>query len=146
MKLLENHVMKNSKIRIILDTNLWISFLITKNLAQIDSLLFKDKVTLLFSQELINEFIDVTTRSKLKKYFSDTDIEKLIKLFDTYGTVIHVIPQIKICRDEKDNFLLDLAVQGNADYLITSDKDLLTLSKIEKTLISTFSDYINSLK
>jgi len=138
--------MKNSKIRIILDTNLWISFLITKNLAQIDSLLFKDKVTLLFSQELINEFIDVTTRSKLKKYFSDADIEKLIKLFDTYGSIIPVTPHLRICRDKKDNFLLDLAVQGNADYLITSDKDLLTLSKIEKTLISTFSDYINSLK
>ena len=137
--------MRNKKIRIILDTNLWISFLITKNFVHIDSLLDKERLILLFSQELINEFIDVASRTNLKKYFTKQDIERLIKLFDTYGLMIHVTPQFKICRDNKDNFLLDLAVQGNANYLITGDKDLLTINKIENTKIITFKDFTNDI-
>lgn len=133
--------MRNKKIRIILDTNLWISFLITKNFTLIDSLLDKDKIVLLFSQELMNEFIDVVSKSKLQKYFTQSDIEKLILLFDNYGSVIRVTPKLKICRDHKDNFLLDLAVQGNADYLITGDKDLLVLKQIDKAKIITFKEF-----
>ncbi len=49
---------------------------------------------------------------------------------------------IKICRDEKDNFLLSLSVDSKAEYLITGDKDLLVLEKIENTEILTFSEFI----
>ena len=49
---------------------------------------------------------------------------------------------IKICRDEKDNFLLSLAVDGNADFLITGDQDLLELKEIEKTQIVTLNQYL----
>jgi putative PIN family toxin of toxin-antitoxin system len=92
---------------------------------------------------LLNEFIDVANRPTLKKYFSKSDIENLIELFDLNGTIIQVNPKINICRDFKDNFLLDLAIQGNADYLISGDKDLLTIEKIEKTKIITFKDFEN---
>lgn len=49
------------KIRIILDTNIWISFIITKSMKDIDSLIFNDKAVLLFSDESIIEFIDVAS-------------------------------------------------------------------------------------
>ena len=42
--------------RIILDTNLWISFLISSKYEQLDSLLDDEKCTLLFSNELLDEF------------------------------------------------------------------------------------------
>lgn len=137
--------MRNKRIRIILDTNLWISFLITKKFAQLDKLINSEKLTLIFSQELINEFIDVAGRDKLKKYFTVQDFEKLLNLFDTYGLLINVKPNLKICRDYKDNFLLDLAVQANADYLITGDNDLLTLNNIGNTKIVSFRDFFNEV-
>ena len=52
------------KDRGIIDTNLWISFLLTKNLAKIDTLFKENRVVLLFSQELLDEFIEVAERSK----------------------------------------------------------------------------------
>ena len=52
------------KDRGIIDTNLWISFLIKKNLAKIDTLFKENRVVLLFSQELLDEFIEVAERSK----------------------------------------------------------------------------------
>lgn len=65
--------------RIILDTNLWISFLITKNYRHIDQFILSGKIKLIFSEELIEEFISVTTRPKFKKYFSDRNVEELIE-------------------------------------------------------------------
>jgi uncharacterized protein len=55
--------------RIIIDTNLWVSFLITKDYTKIDNLLFQRKIQLLFSQELLDELIQVTWRPKFKKFF-----------------------------------------------------------------------------
>jgi uncharacterized protein len=61
-------VLKNH--RIILDTNIWISYLITKNHSLLDELLINQQITILFSEELLNEFFEVINRPKLKKYFN----------------------------------------------------------------------------
>lgn len=58
------------KTRIIVDTNLWISFLIGKKLAGLLDFLSDEKVELVVSQELLNEVLEVASRPKLKKYFS----------------------------------------------------------------------------
>jgi len=49
--------------------------------------------------------------------------------------------KVDICRDLKDNYLLSLAVDSKADFLITGDYDLLILEKIENTNIIRFSDF-----
>ncbi len=52
---------------------------------------------------------------------------------------------INECRDVKDNFLLNLAIDSNADYLITGDSDLLDLGIIHNTKILTIKDLENKL-
>ncbi len=116
--------MRNEKV--IFDTNLWISFLITKDHTEIDDLIIEGKIHLIFSPELIEEFLTVTSRPKFKKYFRKQDIEELLEIFDTYATLVNVNLEITECRDPKDNFLLSLAVESKADYLVTGDQDLLT--------------------
>ncbi len=130
-------------IRIILDTNLWISFLITKNLSGLDKLLFDGKIQLVFSEELLNEFITVSGRPKLKKYFSKADLIDILKFMDTYAELVIVKSKVDLCRDPKDNFLLSLAIDSNADFLLTGDKDLLSLKKIGKTKIIRISKYFD---
>ena len=128
---------------IIIDTNLWISYLISKNYIWIDNLIFEKNFRLIFSRELIDEFIEVAQRPKFKKYFSTQDIEKLIKLFDTYGIYCKVLSNINLCRDSKDNFLLSLAKDSRADYLLTGDRDLLDIKKLGKTKILTTTEFQN---
>ncbi|MEP2774122.1 MAG: putative toxin-antitoxin system toxin component, PIN family [Fulvivirga sp.] len=123
-----------------------ISFLITKNHSRLDRHIFKGKLTLVFSEELLQEFIDVAERPKLKKYFRSKDISELIDLFDEYGDLVKVKTKVKKCRDPKDNFLLSLAIDGKVDFLVTGDKDLLVLDKINGTKIITLSDLTNLLK
>jgi putative PIN family toxin of toxin-antitoxin system len=131
--------------KMILDTNLWISFLISKKFNSIDNLIENKKITLIFSDELISEFVEVVNRPKFEKYFSKNDIEKILDYFDQYGKLIKVKSDIKICRDEKDNFLLNLSIDSKADYLITGDNDLLVLEKIERTKIMNFTDFIEHI-
>ena len=52
--------MQNQKDRIIIDTNIWISFLLTKDLSKLDNIIANNKVTLIFGQELIDELVEVT--------------------------------------------------------------------------------------
>nr|MDA3838511.1 putative toxin-antitoxin system toxin component, PIN family [Candidatus Delongbacteria bacterium] len=117
------------KIRIIIDTNLWISFLITKRYDFLDDLIESNKVKLIFSRELLEEFSSVVTRPKFRKFFTQEDIDLILDIFGEYSELIEVTSQVDICRDIKDNFLLSLAKDGKADFLITGDKDLLVLKK-----------------
>ena len=139
-KRLEKLDMKTKKV--IFDTNILISFLITKNHSDIDDLVFNGKIKLVFSIELLDEFITVISRPKFKKYFSKKDTENLLNLFDTYGKLITVKQEVTGCRDPKDNFLLSLAVESKADYLITGDSDLLIMEKIRETDILTWKEFI----
>lgn len=129
-----------------MDTNLWISFLISKDYTELDDLIQNKKIILVFSDELLEEFIDVVKRPKFEKFFSKKDIEKLLNTFDQYADLINVKSKIDICRDEKDNFLLNLSVDGKADYLVTGDNDLLILKEIKKTKILTYRELIEQIR
>ena len=70
--------MRVKKDRVVIDTNLWISFLLTKELSNLDNLFSPPIVTLIFSQELLEEFLEVARRPKFKKYFTLEDLEELL--------------------------------------------------------------------
>lgn len=129
--------------RLILDTNLWISFLISSKYERLDELLNSQKCRLLFSQELLEEFVAVVKRPKLRKYISQDELEDLLETIDEVAEFVNVTSKISDCRDPKDNFLLSLAVDGKANYLLTGDKDLLVLKKIGDTEIRTISEFFD---
>ena len=127
--------------RIIIDTNLWISFLLTKQFDFLDELIHKKKITLVFSEELLTEFVVVCQRPKLRKYFSSKDVENLLNIIDEYALFVSVVSEVVLCRDAKDNFLLALAKDSRAHYLLTGDNDLLVLKEFENTKIITIAEY-----
>ena len=135
--------MPKTKDRIIIDTNLWISFLLTRDFAKLDKIFADQSLILLFSQELLDEFVEVARRPKFKKYFSLTDLQDLLQQISLRAEYITAVSEVSICRDPKDNFLLSLAKDGKATHLITGDKDLLELKKIGKTRILTITDYLS---
>ena len=135
--------MKNKVSRIIIDTNHWISFLITKNFTRLDEIIFSKKCVLIFSQELLEEFLTVAKRPKFRRFFSSSDIEEILETIQEYAEFIEVTSKTEVCKDPKDNFLLSLSLDGNADFLLTGDNDLLILTKFRKTSIVTISDFLN---
>jgi uncharacterized protein len=134
--------MQNKVSRIIIDTNLWISFLITKDYTKLDKIIFSGQGILVFSKELLDEFLEVANRPKFRKYFSQSHIEEILETIEEYADFIDVKTSIDICRDSKDNFLLSLSIDGNADYLITGDDDLLDLANFGETKIISISNFL----
>ena len=140
--MLELSVMSKIKDRIIIDTNLWISFLLSKDYVKLDKLFNSENLILLFSRELLDEFVEVARRPKFKKYFSISDLNELLTEIHSRAEFIEVTSEVNLCSDEKDDFLLALAKDGNADFLVTGDNDLLELEKFEKTKILTITNYL----
>jgi len=129
------------KCRIIIDTNLWISFLLSKRFDFIDNLLDNRIIELVFCDELFAELIEVVNRPKLQKFFTAEDWALTSKIIEHSAVCIPVVSSVTLCRDEKDNFLLSLAKDAKADYLLTGDKDLLVLKTFEVTKIITIAEF-----
>ena len=55
---------------------------------------------------------------------------------------VSVQTKVEVCRDVKDNFLLALSIDGNADFLLTGDKDLLDIKQFGRTTIFTISNFL----
>jgi len=135
--------MQRRKDRVIIDSNIWISFLLTSDLSKFDNILVDDSLVIILSQQLIDEFIEVTQRNKFKRYFDLQDVKSLLVKIRERSIIIDVTSDISVCRDPKDDFLLSLAKDGNASHLITGDKDLLVLKRFEKTKILTIAEYLS---
>ncbi|MBL7770374.1 MAG: putative toxin-antitoxin system toxin component, PIN family [Flavipsychrobacter sp.] len=127
---------------IIVDTNLWLSFLIKRTYSQLDRILVSGQAKLVFSEELLTEFIEVAKRPKFKKYISAADIAELLNSINEYALFFEVLEIKEICRDPKDDFILALAKVSKANYILTGDNDLLILKKIGKTNITTLTSYL----
>lgn len=135
--------MPKKRSRIVIDTNIWIGFLLTKNYSAFDKILTAPGLKLLFSAALLEEFIEVARRPKFTKYFSPSDLEELLFRMNEHGEFITVTSSTLICRDPKDNFLLALSKDGKASYLITGDKDLLDLKRFGRTQIITLKKFLS---
>jgi uncharacterized protein len=133
--------MTENSIRVIFDTNIWISFLIGKKLASMKDHISSGNITIITSPQLIEEIRQVTGREKLKKYFPKRAVTELLELLEVIAENIDPQPKHFICRDAKDNFLLDLIDGSKADYLVTGDKDLLEHDPFKTAAIITSSEF-----
>lgn len=132
--------------KIIIDTNLWISYLIGKQTYRLKELLTREGTTIFVCRELLDELMEVASRPKLKRCILQEDILQLLQVIELYclEVVLHKKAVSEI-RDAKDLYLLSLADEVEADYLLTGDKDLLVLGRYGKTAIFTLSDFLTRL-
>ena len=133
--------MYGNTLRVVIDTNIWISFLIGKSLIGLSQVIISSQIIVLFSDDLFRELVEVLNRPKFKKYFSESAIKDLVTLLYEKVELIDVTSHFDDCRDAKDNFLLDLAVSGHANYLVTSDADLLILNPFHSVEIISYQDF-----
>ena len=137
---------RRTKIRVVVDNNCWISFLIGRRLSKLVDLLSNERVILVICSELLADLRDVTSRPKFAKYFNQSDVESLIDFMQIIGETIEPQQSVKICRDAADDYLLALAAEAKAEYLVTGDDDLLVIKEFGACQIvdvSTFEQIIS---
>jgi hypothetical protein len=98
----------------------------------------------LFSADTFLEFEMVLFRTKFDKYFSKEERLQIIEKMHLEAVFVPVTSSTRICRDPKDDKFLDLAIDGNADCIVTGDNDLLILHPFQNIAILTATDFINN--
>ena len=130
--------------KVILDTNIWISFLLGKRLNVLREIFSMEKVEIFVSDQLLSEIRDVVSRPKFNGKIGLDTVLKLFELISAKCKFINDYPDIETAiRDTKDLYLLSMAEYIPADYLVTGDNDLLVLRNYKETRIITFAEFIN---
>ena len=132
----------NSKLQVVIDTNVWISGLIFGgNPEKVIRQFVDGQIVVITAEELLSEL-----RRKIVQRFPLYEpqlalLEASIRedaILVQLGTV-----QISVSRDADDNKFLETAVIGNAGYIISGDKDLLTIEEYDGIKIVKPSDFLS---
>lgn len=127
--------------KVVIDTNIWISYLLGSLLQGMDEKILSKEIKVVVSDEMLKEISEVSSRPKFKNIFTAKRIKELFSLLDSYAIVVSPSQKVNVCRDGKDNFLLEVAIEGEADYLVTGDEDLLVLDPFHNTKIVKPKDF-----
>ena len=128
--------------KLLIDTNIWISYLIGKTLAELKEVIYNPKIEIIVTDELISEITETFERKHLVKYFKDDKFTDFWYYLNKIRLNIKIDNLPDICRDVDDNYLLALADQTNCDFIITGDKDLLVLEQYKGVKILRFRDFM----
>ena len=138
--------------RIVFDTNIYIAAALRGGFAE-DILALADKkvILLITSKEILNEL-----KHKLLTKFEYTDEQAnfLISRLKKIATITSPRERIRIIsRDPDDNKILECAISGSADLIVSADQDLIQLKEYKgipiihpKTLSYTFPKYFKNKK
>ncbi len=116
---------------IVIDTNVLISAALSPDgtaRKALDKVYKKFKIAQ--SEEIYQELKTRIYKPKFDKYISDIERQDFLDAVKKYSQFIEVKSQINICRDPDDNKFLELAKDANAEFLITGDQDLLSLTTL----------------
>lgn len=130
--------------RFVVDTNVLISALLFKNSVPFRAIELAEKQgMILYSEATLNELEQVLNRKKFNKYLSLEDRQVFLLKFISASELVSITEKIAVCRDEKDNKFLELAVSGNANVIVTGDLDLLVLNPFQSVEIITPDMFID---
>ncbi len=120
--------------RALIDTNVLISYLLLpEGEGAINDIIraFRDgQFTLLLPEPLLQELTaTVKSKPRLSRRISPGELASFTEALATFGERVNRIeePFASVTRDPKDDYLLAYALIARADYLVTGDKDLLSL-------------------
>ncbi|MGH4139703.1 putative toxin-antitoxin system toxin component, PIN family [Clostridium sp.] len=135
-----------NKIKVVIDTNIFVSaFLGSKNAKLILKEIINGEFLLIMSTEQLRELKEVLNRPKFSKYITLREVEELIALLSMKVIVPACYEKVTDCRDPKDNMILEEAVYGNAQYIITGDDDLLVLNPYKWINIVNLRNFITEI-
>lgn len=114
--------------RVVFDTNVIVSALLFEESVPATAF-FKvlQQGEVLISGQLMNEVQKILQRKKFDRYLSIDEREAFLIALVQTAALIEPSEVISVCRDPDDNMILELAVSGKAQVIVSGDSDLLVL-------------------
>ncbi len=82
---------------------------------------------LLVSDDTLAELADVLSRPRFDRYVTLDDRRRFVALLGGVAQRVTVTHRVQACRDPKDDKFLHVALNGEAEAIVTGDRDLLAL-------------------
>jgi putative PIN family toxin of toxin-antitoxin system len=133
--------------RVVLDTNVLISAVLSphgKPFACLSWVL--DNATLLASRELLDELETRLARPKFDRYLDDQRRRAFVAELALSSLLVELRGAIRVCRDPDDDKLLETAIAGGADCLVTGDQDLLVFNPFHGVPILTPAQFLEAVE
>lgn len=113
---------------VLLDTNVWVSAFLNPSgpPARVRHAWYAGRYEVVTSLPLLEELSDVLTRPRLTRKYPIVadDVTEFLQLLVERSTVVIPTGSIRECRDPDDDVLLETAILGKAQYVVTRDDDL----------------------
>jgi hypothetical protein len=129
--------MMSSVERLVLDTNVILSELLFPGSTPRRALLEAQSSQVLGSDATLLELVQVMVRPRFDWYLDRSVRQRLVAEFMNSCEAIPVLDPIRACRDPKDDKFLEVAMNGQADVIVTGDRDLLDLNPFRGIAILT---------
>jgi len=129
--------------RVVFDTNIFISALVIPQSLAAKAMLriIEGEDILVISKDIINEVLSVLS----SKFSRDKEaLSHVAVMLSELGELVKPIKTIKVFEDAPDNRILECAIHGKADVLVTGDKGMLQLREYEAIKIISLKEYIGS--
>jgi putative PIN family toxin of toxin-antitoxin system len=135
-------------VRAVFDTNVLISSLIRSGKPRLLwNKVIKGEIELIISREILSEFNNVARRPKLRRYVSLKRLRRFNLVLIRRAEIIEVrthLPQIT--EDPDDNVIVETALDGRADYIVSGDKHLLILKEFRGIKIVNVEEMLGILR
>lgn len=130
--------------RVVIDTNVLISATFwTGKPKQLLNKVRQGEVTFLTSMILLDELKEILMREDKPFKLSAEEAERIVTAMRDLAEVVQTHSQVISCADEKDNRVLECAVDGAADCIITGDLHLLELRSFKGMRIVTVAEFLS---
>jgi putative PIN family toxin of toxin-antitoxin system len=129
-------------IRMVIDTNVLISavFWTGKPKALLNKAR-RGEITFLTSKALLAELKDVLTRNDKPFGLTEDEAKRVVDELKGVAELIETKSTVAICNDEDDNRVIECAIDGKADFIVTGDPHLLKIGYFEKIKILKVADF-----
>jgi putative PIN family toxin of toxin-antitoxin system len=122
--------------RAVIDTNLLVSYLITHRspIAElVDVYLARGDFVLLTSHPMLQELDRVLQYPRLHRYYDEQTRIRFVALVASLGEIVDLPYEVpRICRDPDGDWVIACAVAGDADVIVSGDRDLLDLGRVDR--------------
>jgi putative PIN family toxin of toxin-antitoxin system len=141
---------KQEKLKVVLDTNVWISaFLLGGKPVEIIKAAEQKSVFIFASEEIVAEISRVLTYPKIRSIYEAAELkrETLIETVMRTAKFVEITGKLNVVKEHSaDNKFVECALAAGADYIVSGDKHLLKVACYKKTHIVSVKEFLKQIK